>query len=105
MIGSTHARMLQCRGLLDLLAGRGNICVKQMRNEVVIRQHGSLVNFSVVISLEKNAVVLLLDLNCADLTVIYHIDKSVVVNFLDLMLTYPRHCDKIEHQQRMSTIV
>ena len=71
-----------------------------MRNEVVIRQHGSLVNFSVVISLEKNAVVLLLDLNCADLTVIYHIDKSVVVNFLDLMLAYPRHCNKIEHQQK-----
>ena len=48
----------------------------------------------------KPDVVLLLDLNCADLAVIYHIDKSVVVNFLDLMLAYPRHCDKIEHQQK-----
>ena len=90
----------QCRGLLDLLAGGGNICVKQMRNKIVIRQHCGFIDLAVVISLEKNAVVLLLDLNCADLAVIYHIDKSVVVNFLDLMLAYPRHCDKIEHQQK-----
>ena len=95
------------RRLLNLLTRGGNTSIQQALHKTVVRHHRRLVDGLFIAAGEKDAVVLLLDLDLADLALLGHGDKGVVVHLFDLVLGHPRHRDEVEeqHEQHRDKVV